>query len=187
MAALVSVSPPRITVSTTPSSRLGAWRSSQRALRNAVRTQPCWIGCGIGPALALPLPKLFSALFGLGPQGPLIAIDVCVVVAIASLLATYIPACRAAATDPIAALRYECPTDVIWPHLLPRRARVVMRTLPRAPCISPAGERFGAFFVWLVLEQHRGELLRRSEVSRVLRKRVNAPRIHALQRSRRAP
>jgi predicted permease len=65
------------------------------------------IGCAIGLALALPLPKLFSALFGLGPQGPLIAISVCIVVAIVSLLATYVPARRAAKVDPMVALRYE--------------------------------------------------------------------------------
>ena len=42
IAALVSVSPPRITVFTTASSRFCAWESCQRTLRNAVRTQPCW-------------------------------------------------------------------------------------------------------------------------------------------------
>jgi predicted permease len=66
------------------------------------------IGCGIGLALGLPLPKLFGAIFnGFGPQGPWIPISVGLVVGAVSLLATYIPARRAASVDPLTALRYE--------------------------------------------------------------------------------
>lgn len=66
------------------------------------------IGCAIGFLLALPLPHLFSGLFGgFAPQGPSVAIAVAIIVALVSLLATYIPARRAAKVDPMAALRYE--------------------------------------------------------------------------------
>lgn len=66
------------------------------------------IGCAAGVVLALPLPRLFSGLFdGFAPQGPLAAIVVACIVVAVSLLATYIPARRAAKVDPIAALHCE--------------------------------------------------------------------------------
>jgi predicted permease len=66
------------------------------------------IGCGIGLVLALPLPKVFGAVFsGFAPQGPVAAIWVFIIVAATSLLATYIPAYRATKVDPMVALRYE--------------------------------------------------------------------------------
>jgi putative ABC transport system permease protein len=66
------------------------------------------IGCGIGILLAIPLPHVFAGLFnGFAAQGPLAAIAVTVIVALVSLLATYIPARRAAKVDPMVALRYE--------------------------------------------------------------------------------
>ncbi|MGH9621774.1 MAG: ADOP family duplicated permease [Bryobacteraceae bacterium] len=66
------------------------------------------IGCAIGFLLALPLPHLFSGLFdGFAPQGPSVAIAVALLVALVSLLATYVPARRAAKVDPMEALRYE--------------------------------------------------------------------------------
>ncbi len=66
------------------------------------------IGCAIGFPLALPLPRLFAALFdGFSPQGSLVAVPACLVVAVVSMLATYIPAHRASRVDPMVALRYE--------------------------------------------------------------------------------
>jgi putative ABC transport system permease protein len=66
------------------------------------------IGCAIGALLAFPLPRLFKDLFnGFAVQGPLVAIAVTVIVALVSLLATYIPARRAMNLDPMAALRHE--------------------------------------------------------------------------------
>lgn len=68
------------------------------------------IGCVIGLGLALPVPRLFQDAFngfGSPTQGPLLPVSVCIVVAIISLLATYIPARRAATVDPLVALRCE--------------------------------------------------------------------------------
>jgi ABC-type antimicrobial peptide transport system permease subunit len=66
------------------------------------------IGCAVGLALALPLPHLFAGLFPEFPlQGPEVAVAVAFVIAVVSLLATYIPARRATKVDPMVALRYE--------------------------------------------------------------------------------
>jgi putative ABC transport system permease protein len=66
------------------------------------------IGCAVGLVLALPLPRVFGGLFPeFQPQGPVVAIAVALIVAIVSLLATYIPARRVTNVDPMVALRYE--------------------------------------------------------------------------------
>jgi putative ABC transport system permease protein len=66
------------------------------------------IGCAVGLALALPLPRLFTGMFeGFPSQGPLVAITATSLIAVVSLLATYIPARRATRVDPMVSLRYE--------------------------------------------------------------------------------
>jgi predicted permease len=64
------------------------------------------IGAAIGLAVALPLPKLFGAMFsGLGFGEPRLYFVVPLAIIAVSLLATYIPARRAASVDPAIALR----------------------------------------------------------------------------------
>ena len=66
------------------------------------------IGCTIGLLLAFPLPRVFSAIFNaFAPQGPMVAIAVGLIVPTVSMLATFVPARRAAALDPMEALRTE--------------------------------------------------------------------------------
>jgi putative ABC transport system permease protein len=66
------------------------------------------IGCTIGLLLALPLPRVFSAIFNsFAPQGPMVALAVGLIVPTVSMLATFIPARRAASLDPMQALRTE--------------------------------------------------------------------------------
>ncbi len=66
------------------------------------------IGCAIGLALALPLPRVFAGMFeGFPSQGPLVAITATSLIAVVSLLATYVPARRATKVDPMVSLRHE--------------------------------------------------------------------------------
>jgi predicted permease len=68
----------------------------------------CAIGCTIGLLLAFPLPRVFSTIFNsFAPQGPMVAIAVGLIVPTVSMLATFIPARRAASLDPMQALRTE--------------------------------------------------------------------------------
>jgi putative ABC transport system permease protein len=65
------------------------------------------IGSAIGLALALPLPKLFGAMFEGFKGSQVVVVAVGAVVAIVSLLATYVPARRATKIEPVVALRCE--------------------------------------------------------------------------------
>ena len=66
------------------------------------------VGIAIGLAAAVGLTRLMSAmLFGVSPLDPVTYAAVSVVLAGIALLATYIPARRAASVDPVEALRWE--------------------------------------------------------------------------------
>lgn len=66
------------------------------------------IGCTMGLLLAFPLPRVFSTIFNsFALQGPMVAIAVGLIVPAVSMLATFIPARRAASLDPAQALRTE--------------------------------------------------------------------------------
>ena len=66
------------------------------------------VGIAIGLAAAVGLTRLMSAmLFGVSPLDPVTYVAVSVVLAGIALLATYIPARRAASVDPVEALRWE--------------------------------------------------------------------------------
>jgi putative ABC transport system permease protein len=66
------------------------------------------IGIAIGVGIALILTRVMSAfLFGVGPMDPITYAAVSAVLAGMTLVATYLPAHRAARVDPVVALRAE--------------------------------------------------------------------------------
>ena len=69
---------------------------------------PALIGMGMGMAGALGVSRLLSSLlYGVQPNDPLTFASVLLIIAGVALVATYIPARRAAKVDPTVALRYE--------------------------------------------------------------------------------
>jgi predicted permease len=65
-------------------------------------------GAAIGVVLALPLPKIFDAIFyGLHLREPRLYFIVPMAILVVAMLATYIPARRATRVDPMVALRFE--------------------------------------------------------------------------------
>ena len=66
------------------------------------------IGIAIGTVASLASASVLqSMLYGTGARNPRVLFEVCIAVAVAGLLAAYIPAFRAAKVDPMVALRYE--------------------------------------------------------------------------------
>jgi ABC-type antimicrobial peptide transport system permease subunit len=64
------------------------------------------VGVGIGMVLALAATRLMASfLFGVSPLDPLVFAVIPLGLAAATLVATYLPARRAAGTDPLTALR----------------------------------------------------------------------------------
>ena len=87
---------------------LGASRGSLLGMVIRRGMQLTLIGLAIGVAGALALTRLLaSLLFGISPRDPVTLIVVAAVLSTVALLACYIPARRAAAVDPLVALRYE--------------------------------------------------------------------------------
>jgi ABC-type antimicrobial peptide transport system permease subunit len=65
-------------------------------------------GAAVGASLALALSQLLSRfIFGVSPRDPLAFVAAPVVLIIVALVASYLPACRAARIDPVIALRLD--------------------------------------------------------------------------------
>jgi len=87
---------------------LGASRSKVLGMMLNRGLQLTLLGIAIGVAGALALARVIAALlYEIPPRDPLTYVTVCVVLGAVALLASYVPALRAARTDPMVALRYE--------------------------------------------------------------------------------
>jgi putative ABC transport system permease protein len=70
--------------------------------------RPTLLGVSIGIAGALGLARVMANLvYGVKPTDPLTFLSVAILMAMVALLASVIPAYRAAKVDPVVALRYE--------------------------------------------------------------------------------
>jgi putative ABC transport system permease protein len=90
--------------------RMAMGAKSEDVLRMIVREgmKMTLIGAGIGLAISLPLPKVFDAMFvGLNASEPRLFVLVPAVILVVAVIATVIPARRAARLDPVKALRQE--------------------------------------------------------------------------------
>jgi putative ABC transport system permease protein len=66
------------------------------------------VGVGVGVIGAMALARFIaSLLYEIPPRDPLTYLVVCITLAAVAMLASYIPAMRAARVDPMVALRYE--------------------------------------------------------------------------------
>jgi putative ABC transport system permease protein len=87
---------------------LGAQKSDVLRMVAQQGMVPALIGMGMGIVGALVVTRLLSSLlYGVQPNDPLTFASVLLILAGVALLATYIPARRAAKVDPMVALRYE--------------------------------------------------------------------------------
>jgi hypothetical protein len=87
---------------------LGAQRSAVLGMVLRQAAVLLAIGIGIGAAATLASASVLkSMLYGTAPRDPLVLTGVCFSVALAGLMAAYIPAIRAASIDPTRALRGE--------------------------------------------------------------------------------
>jgi ABC-type antimicrobial peptide transport system permease subunit len=75
-------------------------------LRETFLLVVCGLAIGV-PAALFASRLLASQLFGLKPGDPLTFLAACVVIAAATMMASYLPARRAASVDPLQALRTE--------------------------------------------------------------------------------
>jgi putative ABC transport system permease protein len=90
--------------------RMAMGARSQDVLRMIVREGMMMtvIGAAIGLAISLPLPRIFSSIFfNLNASEPRLYFVVPITIVAVAILATYIPARRAARVDPMNALRQE--------------------------------------------------------------------------------
>ena len=87
---------------------LGASRAKVLGMMLNRGLQLTVVGISIGVVGALALARVIEALlYEIPPRDPLTYVAVCVVLGSVALLASYVPALRAARTDPMVALRYE--------------------------------------------------------------------------------
>jgi len=75
-------------------------------VRSALVLTAVGVGIGVGAAAGL-TQMMKSLLFGISPLDPVTYTAVPLVLAVAAVLASYLPARRAAAVDPVVALRTE--------------------------------------------------------------------------------